>query len=184
MTLLLPGRPMGRGSRPKWRIILAPAVPTVLTLSDLGFGANALGTFMFRGTITAVGTGTAQVILQVDTGATSNRIFCQVAAGNGVTQFGRTTGGSGATTNDGSLTNGATFSVGMSIDGAGGVIGFLAGSTAVTAAGAPTSGLTTFRIGSTVAGGGAFGGSVIKVAYRPGVALSSDALAAAVAAFT
>lgn len=164
--------------------LAAPAINTVLTLAALGLADSGKGTVFFRGSLTALATGTAQSLIQLDSGSGANRYLLSAAGGTTNSQITRTTASVGSTVNIAALSAATLFSIGIAIDGAGGAAASLNGGAAVTVTGGPTSGLTTFRIGAGIAGAAAMAGTITAVRIIPGLALTSAELAAAVAAFT
>jgi hypothetical protein len=160
----------------------APAIGTTYTLTSIGIGAGGVGTYLFKGTLDAVSTGTAQVFFQIDSGAATNRFLVQAAAGSAIHQISRTTASVAATTNGGAIAAATLFRHGMTIDGAGNAAASHDGATAITVAGGPTSGLTTLRFGAGVAGGAPMVGSIALIRVLPGVALTAAELEDAVLA--
>ena len=178
------GLSLGGSRRPGYDLV-APAINTVLTIAEAGLGADGKCTVLFRGSITTLATGTAQSIIQIDSGSGANRYLLSAAGGTTQSQLTRTTASVGSSANVGALTAAALFSIGIAIDGAGGAIASLNGAAALSVTGGPTSGLTTFRIGAGVSGVAPIAaGSIVAVRILPGQALVAADLQAAVAAFT
>lgn len=159
-----------------------PAIGLTLTLADLGFAATGAGTYLFRGVLTATGTGTQQTLIHVDSGATSNRYMFINAAGGTQVQIFRTTGGAGASANGGAIAAATEFRAGMSVDGLGGAILSVNGAASVSVSAGPTSGLTTLRIGQSVAAANPMAGSIIRVRLFPATVMNDATLRAAVLA--
>lgn len=161
----------------------APAPNTLVTLANIGVAESGAGTYLFVGTAAATATGTAQSIIQVDAGASTNRYLASLAAGSALTQLTRTTAGAGSSVNGGAVTAGVEFAYGLAIDGAGNVEASLNGDATTSRTGGPTAGLTTLRIGAGGSGGALFGGTIARVRVLPGQVLAGAALQAAVAAY-
>lgn len=164
--------------------LAAPSINTVLTLAAVGLGADAKGLVLFRGSLDALATGTAQSLIQLDSGSGANRYLLSNAGGTSQAQITRTAASAGSTVNIAALTGATLFSIGLAIDGAGGAAASLNGGTVASVTGGPTSGLTTFRIGAGVSGVAPMAGTIVAVRVIPGVTLTSAELQAAVAAFT
>jgi hypothetical protein len=167
----------------------APAASTrgtdILTapLPALGIADSGACTVLWRGVFNATNFGDSQTIVGIDNGA-DNRCDLRVSLA-GIPTVIRVTGGALATSAFGitAVTPGATVRAGMTIDGAGRVAAFYDGfaSGAVQAVtGGPTSGLTTFRHG-TSQGARPLWGETHTLTVLPRV-LSDTDLQAAVAA--
>lgn len=176
-----------RTSVPKTRFVKlinggAAVMPVAaVSLSALGVAANAKGTYLLTVVITALATGTAQVLLHIDSGTTANRYLLQAAAATTIYQLSRNIASVGSTANGGALTAGVEMALGIAIDGVGGAIASLNGATTISVSGGPTSGLTTLRLGSGPAGAPA-AGIITNLWVMPGTVLNAAALQAAVAA--
>ncbi len=139
------------------------------TLASLGVGANGactvVGTAMFP---QAAPAATDQTLLQIDAGADTNRYRVRMLPGSLDINAGGTNAGSpiNATTL-GAVTAGVVFRFGVSVDGSGRIAASLNGAAAQTAAGLPTSGLTTIRVGNNAAAKGAMFGEVGTVRVLP-----------------
>ncbi len=172
------------GSRRPGLDLVGPSINTILTVAEAGLGADGKGTILFRGSLTTLATGTAQSLIQIDSGSGANRYLLSAAGGTTQSQLTRTTASAGSTANVGALVAATLFSIGIAIDGAGGAIASLNGAAALSVTGGPTSGLTTLRIGAGVSGVAPIAaGSIVAVRILPGQALSAADLQAAVAAF-
>lgn len=150
-------------------ILPPPGAPGVATrgpdilpapLSALGIGENGACTVLWAGRFGGIVPTDSQTIVALDNGipgsfAGSNRIDIRIG-NTGVPQVIRVTAGIVGITGIGTtpITPGAIIRAGMTIDGAGRVaavfVGFNGGNPAVLT-GAPTGGLDTFRVGSSVA---------------------------------
>jgi hypothetical protein len=165
-------------------VFMAPPPGTVVSLAAIGVNGHGKGIYLFRGTVAAVGTGTAQIYMQVDNGTATHRFLIFTVAASGTTNLTRTNVG-GQNRLLGQVVGGVPISLGMALDGAGNAYGSLNGVVNATAStGGPASGLTTLRIGVGVGGTVPLVGSIERVRVIPDQTLDAAGIAAAVAAFT
>lgn len=162
--------------------IVAPSIGDTVTLSSLGVAPDGKGTYLFKGTLTATGTGAVQSLLQLDIGVSSTRFLLSNAGGSTQTVLTRTLVSAASPVNVGTVTGGVEFSIGMAVDGLGGAIASLGGAASVSVTGGATSGFTTLRFGVGAAGALPMAGSIALVRVRPGLALAAADLEAAVSA--
>jgi hypothetical protein len=140
------------------------------TLASRGIGGN--------GACTVIGTamipqnapsGEDQMIVQIDDGTDNNRFRIRNLAGGATIVAGDVNAGSATdATSAGSMTAGTLFRWGISIDGLGRIASCVNGGTVQVSTGGPTSGLTTLRIGNSLAGtAGLFGelGAIRVIPY-------------------
>ncbi len=141
---------------------------------------NGVGTVMGSFVLPYAAIGSDQILFDINDGTVNNRIWCRNVAGGNTIVLGRTIGGVNVdATSLGSMTPGASFTVGLTFDGTN-IVGNLSGGSNQTVAGMPA-GLATLRVGNNAAGTGpAFGecGYVDTLPY----ALAPAGLPAAVAA--
>jgi hypothetical protein len=119
-------------------------------------------------------------VLVLDDGTQNNRIGFQQQSSNQLRVFRTTAGTSTTATAATAVTVGTQLKIGVTVDGAGRVAASVDGGAAVAVTGAPTSGLTTLRIGNDVSGASPFFGEVRTLRVMP-LALSDAELAARVA---
>lgn len=126
------------------------------TPASLGIGGNGACTVLWSGVLPqAAPSGSNQILFTIDDGGTNNRISIINSAGGASVVPVRYAAGAYADAGTiGSLVAGAAFAVGWSANGAGGVASSLNGAAVGTLTGAPSSGLTTFRVGTNAAGVG------------------------------
>jgi hypothetical protein len=136
-------------------------------LASLGIGDNGactiIGTFMLPQMAPA---SAQQVLVQIDGGSETQRIFLRNGAGANSLVLGRVGGGS-TTIAVGSLSAGQIFRCGFSVDGAGRVAASLNGAAPVEVTGALTSGFTTLRLGDSAAAMASMFGEVGTVPFLP-----------------
>lgn len=97
--------------------------------------------------------GVDQVVLQLDDGTDANRVAIVNPAGGLTLVVRRTTASSTVSSSSlGSFVAGTPFRIGLMADGAGRAVGRLNSGTMQAVTGAPTSGLTTLRLGNNAAG--------------------------------
>lgn len=164
-------------TRPRDPWIKLVSSPTAMpigdfSLSGLGVGDNAAGTYLFQGEINALAIGSPQIIFHIDVGATVNRFLLQAASASALYQLSRNTAGVPSTNNGQALTAGVPFTIIMSIDGSGGAVASFDGNAATQVAGGPTTGLVNLRVGQGPSGSGPFGGTAFQVWVQPGLVLS------------
>lgn len=152
------------------------------SLATLGIGPDGKGTYLWKGTLAEIQTGSTQILLQVDAGASANRYMLSQAPSSNQTTVTRTVANVGSAANPGSVAAGASISIGMVIDGTGGAKASLAGAPVVSVTGGVTAGLTTLRIGTSTVSGLPMSGEVARVDVMAGVILSDTELQAAVLA--
>jgi hypothetical protein len=160
-----------------WRGFVAPAVETTMTLASLGIGGAGRCTIFGEATITTVGSGAEQVVVQVDDGTNANRFYTRNPGVGGSFTIIRALASATATNTPGSLTSGVAFRFALAINGDGSIRGSLNGSAVGTVVGGPSSGLTTLRIGCS-ATGSVMGGSFALIRVKPNDALANAALIA------
>lgn len=154
-------------------------------LSSLGIAGNGACTVLWRGVFSATNIGDTQTIIGIDSGDDTSRYDLRLGT-TGIPQLVRLVGSTPTSSAFGStaVTPGATIRAGMAIDGAGRVAavydGFAGGAVQAITAGA-TSGLTTFRHGSSTFGNRPVWGETHTLTVLPRV-LSDAELQAAVAA--
>jgi hypothetical protein len=161
---------------------VAPAINSTVTLGSVGVGAGGVGTYFWKGTLTAVATGAAQVLLQVDDGSTSNRYLMSNTSASAFVQVIRVTGGASSGANAGTASGGTEFKCGMSVAADGTALASFNGGAAVSVTGGPTSGLTTLRFGAAASGSMLMAGTIAIVRVLAGVALDAASLDDAVLA--
>lgn len=153
------------------------------TLAALGIGANGACTVLWGGVIPQNAPSSAQqVLFSIDDGTANNRFFFRNLAGGASIQVGRVLAGASSPATAGTLVAGTPLSVGASIDGTGRAAMSVSGAAVAAVTGGPTSGLTTFRLGTDVSGANPVFGETARLSILP-YALSDAALQAAVAAF-
>jgi hypothetical protein len=144
-------------------------------LAGLSLPASGAGTYLWAGRVPqAAPAGADQVLLQIDDGSDANRIRLRNVAGGSSLQLLTTLATVDANTALGSLTPGSRFALAMAVDGTGNARASLNGGAAVTLAGAPTSGLTTLRLGNNFAGAAAMFGTTEQLRFMPTVASAAD----------
>jgi hypothetical protein len=154
-------------------------------LSALGIADNGACAVLWRGVFSATNIGTQQAIASVEDGS-NNRYEIRLGAA-GIPEIIRVTASTPSFANFGGVapTPGDTIRAGMSIDGAGRLAGVFVGynsGAALAVTGGPTSGLTTFRHGTSQTGAArAMWGETHTLTVLPRV-LSDAELQAAVAA--
>ena len=154
-------------------------------LSALGIADNGACAVLWRGVFSATNLGTQQSIASVEDGS-NNRYEIRLGAA-GIPEIIRVTAAAPSSANFGGVapTPGDTIRAGMSIDGAGRLAGVVVGynsGAALAVTGGPTSGLTTFRHGTSQTGAArAMWGETHTLTVLPRV-LSDAELQAAVAA--
>ena len=153
------------------------------TLASLGIGANGACTILWSGALPqAAPSGAPQWIAQVDDGTDLNRFYVRNNGGGAVVTAGRALAAAGAdAASAGTMTPGAPFSLGLSIDGSGRLASCMNGGVVQVVSGGPSSGLTTLRLGINASGGDAMFGETREFIVIP-YALSDANLAARVAA--
>ena len=155
-------------------------------LSGLGISPNGACTILWRGVFDATAIGTQQTIAAVDDGS-GNRYEIRLS-GRGLPEMIRVNAGTPATQSFGgaAVTPGAVQRAGVCIDGAGRVAAVFAGyngGAALNVTGGPTSGLTTFRHGTSQSGfARELWGTTHRLQVLPRVVSDAD-LAALVASF-
>lgn len=146
------------------------------TLSPTGVG-TVLGSFMIPQSAPA---SADQMLFEINDGSVNNRIRLRNVAGGNTLVAGRVTAGTPVdATTIGSMTPGTLFRVGLTFDGSNIVANFNGG-TNQTVAGIPP-GLTTFRVGNSVAGTTALFGEVGTLTALPTVIPAGDLPAAVLA---
>lgn len=154
-------------------------------LSSLGIAGNGACTVLWRGVFSATNIGDTQTIIGIDSGDDTSRYDLRLGT-TGIPNLVRLVGSTPTSSAFGStaVTPGATIRAGMAIDGAGRVAavydGFAGGAVQAITGGA-TSGLTTFRHGSSTFGNRVVWGETHTLTVLPRVLSDSD-LQAAVAA--
>lgn len=171
------------GGGSSWRSLGAPSIGASVTLASLDIGATGKGTYLFKGTLSALGTGAIQYLLAVDAGSTSNQFWLRQNPSGSAVAISRTLAGAIDATALAAVSAGVQFSVGLAIDGVGGAIASLQGAASVPITGGPTSGLTTLRFGQSAAGTLSMAGAIAAVSVLPGVALPDAELRNAVTLF-
>ncbi len=152
------------------------------TLASLAVPASGACTVLWSGMIPqAAPSGINQNIARIDDGTTSNTISLRNGAGSSNIDVLRVTGGSPVGALAGTMTAGTPFRAGLAVDGAGRVAGSFNGGAVAAVTGAPTSGLTTLRLGADSGTGGNLFGETAAFRVLPYV-LSDTDLQAAVAA--
>lgn len=137
-------------------------------LARLGIPASGactvLGTFMIP---QAAPASASQFLLHIDGGvdATAYRVFNLASSAS--IRGGRITGGVSSNLTLGNMTAGTPFSIGMSIDGSGGVSLCLNGDAVQSTTGGPTSGLSTLRVGSSAVGASNLFGDIAHLDILP-----------------
>lgn len=165
----------------RWVTLLAPPIGPV-TFASLGIAGSGVGTYLWRGTLTSTGTGSQQVLFNLDDGTNDNRFFPRQNATGAAAVLNRVL--AGAATASATLFNvtaDVPFSIGVAVlgDGSARATG---GGTVQSVTGGPTAGLTTLRIGRSAVAGTNITGSTAVMRVLPGVALSDADLQAAVTA--
>jgi hypothetical protein len=125
-----------------------------VALSAINSPATGAGTYVFTAMLPfSAASGVDQPIFQIDSGSDSNRIRLRnVAAGNTVT-LGRVTGGTSVDAGFSfTMVPGTEFTAAISVSGSGTVSAAINGTNIYSVTGAPTSGLTTIRLGATFSG--------------------------------
>jgi hypothetical protein len=151
------------------------------SLANLGIGANGAGTVLITCEFTGLDATSIQRLLVVDNGTQNNAFGFQQQSGNSLRVF-RTTAGAGATATDTTTAVvGTQLKIGITADGAGRVAASVNGGAAIAVTGAPTSGLTTLRLGNDASGTTPFFGETNVMRVLP-FTLSDTELQAAVAA--
>ncbi|MBX9596139.1 MAG: hypothetical protein K2X46_17370 [Roseomonas sp.] len=133
-----------------------------LGISDNG-ACTIVGTFMLPQMAPA---SAQQVLVQIDGGSETQRIFLRNGAGANSLVLGKVGGGS-TTIAVGSLSAGQVFRCGFTVDGAGRVVASLNGAAPVEVTGALTSGFTTLRLGDSAAAVASMFGEVGTVLILP-----------------
>jgi hypothetical protein len=150
-------------------------------LSSLGIGSNGACTVLMTCQFSGLDTTSVQRLLVLDDGTQNNRIGFQQQSSNQLRVF-RTTAGTSTTAAD--VTRavvGTQLKIGVTVDGAGRVVASVNGGAAIAVTGAPTSGLTTLRLGNDVSGAAPFFGAISTMQVIP-LVFSDAELQAAVAA--
>ncbi len=125
------------------------------TLASLGVPANGACTILGTAMIPQQAPATAsQIILHIDDGSDANRIMVRNSPGSANIVLTRTTATTPSDSTAQTITIGTLFRFGLTIDGAGNALLSVDGVSPLSVAGAPTSGLTTLRIGSNSGGTG------------------------------
>jgi hypothetical protein len=163
-------------------VFFAPATGTTWTLASLGVGGGGVGTYLWRGSLETLGTGTIQNIMALDDGSVSNAYTFRHNGSGTNTNLSRTIAGASSGVARGALSAGVAFSVGFTVSATGDVRGSLGGAAVAGVTGGPTSGLTTLRIGENAAGGLTMTGSTVLLRVLPGLAMADADLQAEVAA--
>lgn len=152
----------------------APAVSTrnadllTATLAALGVGPNGACTVLVWAMLPQAAPASGdQNVISLDDGSTNNRYRMFNVAGGTAINVGRSLAGTGLTVAAGTLTPGAAFKAGMSVDAAGRVAGSFNGAAVVAQTGGPTSGLTTLRIGNNAGNTGPLSGSIGECRVLP-----------------
>ncbi len=127
-----------------------------ISLSTMGVGTTGTCSLVCNGMLPqSAPSGINQSILQVDDASDNNRYLLRNDAATSSIQLYRATSGSlTSAATVGAFTTRSQFKLGMTIDGAGGVVASMNGASVVSQTGGPTSGLTTLRLGGSVAGDG------------------------------
>ena len=119
-------------------------------LSGLNIGSSGAGTYLIEISIPqAAPAGTSQTLIQIDDGGASNRFGIRNSAGSSLLDAYRVTAGALLTSTAVSFTANTVVTCGISVDGSGSILFSSNGSAPVSLSGAPVSGLTTFRVGSS-----------------------------------
>lgn len=149
------------------------------TLSSLGVAGNGACTVLFKGSLDAVSTGTAQALFVFGDGTDSNGV--ELVARTAVAELSLTRVAAGASANafTGTLVSGAGFSAGVSNNGAGTAACSFGGAAPISVTGVPISGFTDFRCGARFGSGIPMAGRILALSVLP-YALSDAALQAAV----
>ena len=152
-------------------------------LAALGIGANGACTVLWSGVIPQPAPGGAalahQFIACLDNGTDASRFVLGNLSGGPSVAVGANT----SLPVIGTMTPGAPFRAGFSIDGAGRIAGSFNGNAVVAQTGGPSAGLTTFRTGNSAAGTSALCGETALLRVIPR-AMSDAALQAQVASLS
>ncbi len=124
----------------------------ILTGASSTFIPASVGAYIIRATIPNLGGTANQAFLHLDDGSNNNRFMIYNPSSSTDLRVYRTTGGAAGESVVGTLTAGSTVNLGLTIDRSGRAAASLNGAAAVAVAGGPTSGITTFRLGSNSAG--------------------------------
>lgn len=121
-------------------------------LAALGIGSNGRSTIGLSGVLPALSGVAGQTLLQVDAVDDNNRFTIANPAGSAILRLQRFTAGVAASADAGSLSAGAPFRIGLSIDGSGRAAVSLNGGAAAVVTGGPASALSLLRLGNNAAG--------------------------------
>lgn len=156
---------------------LSPAAATrgadlvTASLANLGIPPSGACTVLWSGVLHQTPpSGANQMLIHVDDGGASNRFMLLNELGTNSIAAWRYQGGAFlASSTAGSMVPGTPLRAGITCDGAGRVAVSLGGAAAVSVSGAPTSGLTTIRVGAAQNGGGNMFGDVgyLDIIPRP-----------------
>jgi hypothetical protein len=145
------------------------------TLASLGVGASGactvIGTAMLP---QAAPSGASQIVLHIDNGSDTNRIMVRNSPGSANIVLTRTAAGVGADSLSQAITPGTPFRWGITVDGAGNALLSVDGAAPLTVTGAPTSGLTTLRVGSNSGGSANMFGEVAGLRVLPFVVSAAE----------
>ena len=149
-------------------------------LGSLGIAGPC--TILWSGVLAANAPASAdQTLFQLDDGSAQNRVRIRNLAGGATIIGGRVTAAIGSDTASlGSMSAGSMFRAGMTLDAAGRMAACLGGGNVQTITGAPTSGLTTMRMGNDAGGATPMSGEIQQLRVLP-FALTDAQLSSAVA---
>ncbi|MGG5886375.1 hypothetical protein ACLF3G_04490 [Falsiroseomonas sp. HC035] len=138
------------------------------TLTSQVVGANGactvLGTFMLTQTVSL---GLTQTLLAIDGGSANERWQVTNASGAAIGMQRVTGGASVSSGTAGSFAPGLPFRIGITCDGAGRLALCIEGGAVEVLTGAPTSGMTTLRVGSNVASANPMFGETAPLSVLP-----------------
>jgi hypothetical protein len=139
------------------------------SLSSLGIAGNGACTLLWSGVLPVLAPSGASALLPyIDDGTDANRYFLIVFSSGGSLFLARDVGGTGVSSLMGTVSAGASFKCGMTINSAGRVAASLNGAAPVVLTGGVTSGLSTLRIGSTAFAATLNPQEVLRFCARPG----------------
>lgn len=123
------------------------------SLTNLAVGSSGACTVLWSGVLPqAAPASIAQVVFRIDDGTTSNLVSVTNLAGGSDIRLERSNAAASANASAGTMVAGNAFRIGVAIDGAGRVAASFNGAAVAAVTGAPTSGLTTLRLGNSSTG--------------------------------
>jgi hypothetical protein len=113
-------------------------------------------------------------LLHLDNGSDTERVMLRNSPGSANVLLTRTAASVGLDSVSIAVTPGVPFRAGMTVDGAGNALFSVDGAAPLSLTGAPTSGLTTLRVGSNSGGGANMFGEAGSIRVIPGAVSAAE----------